>query len=160
MVNNSKNLNALQFLNSYALKLYEVQKIIYVPKFWRKSLKNGVKVKQEMANEWANIEKTKLSLFEIVKPESFVKFEETIREAAAKSAEAKSIKRELELKERLLARVFIQKVFFKKNYFKIYKCFKQPIFILYKNRLFKKLLLTETPFFRFSVFLYRIAARG
>merc|ERR1712123_91738 len=56
------------------------------------------KQRQEIAAGWSELERAKSSLFELVKPEAFMKHEENIRQAAAAQAESRVMKRELDFK--------------------------------------------------------------
>ena len=48
----------------------------------KRQMEQMAQTKQKIASEWAEIQKAKQSLFDIVKPDAFAKYEENVRQSA------------------------------------------------------------------------------
>lgn len=59
-------------------------------------------MKQKLHEDWAELQNAKASIFNSLKPDAFMKYEENLRQAAAAAATSKAALREVELREKQL----------------------------------------------------------
>merc|ERR1719468_736537 len=59
-------------------------------------------MKQKLHEDWAELQNAKASIFNSLKPDAFIKYENNLRQAAAAAATSKTALREVELREKQL----------------------------------------------------------